>query len=108
MGIPQFYAPRPVKTGRPFNTQLDEIRENSEVTAVLARASEFDFDTARLQDSALQAIRLGQNSFKNRFRMIFDDSDTAYKIQRNTGTNASPTWTTDFTIDSSGNVTGAG
>lgn len=100
---PEFYAPWPLKN-RNFSTQLNEIRKSTETMAVLARASGFDLDPNQLRDSSLQAWNVGDLDFHNRFRLFYDDSDGSFKIQRNTGTSANPTWVTDFSIDSSGNV----
>lgn len=102
---PPFYYPRPIKTGRPYSSQLDELRLNSEVGGILARAAGVSEDTP-FGSSALQAWELGEAGFHNKFRLIYDDLTGSFLIQRNSGTAGSPTWVDVFEIDSTGAVSG--
>lgn len=93
----EFYRPWPL-FGKKLSNQWGESRQNSEVLAALVQAAGLDLDTT-LGNSDLMSWELGQHNFHNRFRFIYDDSGTALKIQKNSGTEDVPIWVDALTID---------
>ena len=100
---PQFYAPWMKLGNKKVQHQLQEIRVDTVNLLPIVRATAFDDSALNWAlDHAVQAWEIGEKGFKNKFRVYWDKSATRYKIQRNAGTEGSPTWVDALSIDSSG------
>ena len=105
-----FYAPWPL-FGKKLSQQWGESRTNFSRLAPLVRGigldASGDFSTlSGAEKAAIQAYEVGEQDFHNKFRTHYDKTDVLYEIEFNSGTQAVPDWTTLWSLDSSGNVTG--
>ncbi|GAG35388.1 unnamed protein product, partial [marine sediment metagenome] len=107
-----WYSPWP-KKGVSYAKQLLNTRTNTEEARALVRRSLLDIDDTGENDyfavdKALRGLEYGRLEFKNKFRTYYDDDGTYQHltIQRNTGTEKSPTWVEVLKVDESvGTVT---
>jgi hypothetical protein len=88
----EFYRLTP-RFGKAINLQWEEFRTNSRNLHPLAVNDQLDVtDTSKLD--ALAGLAFGEQDFRNKFRVFYDNTADAFKIQVNQGTVASPTWRT--------------
>lgn len=113
---PEFYTPWP-KLGKRLNFQWGEIRHDIAVLKAVARAQVQDVETGDdfiNADRILAGLEFGEmvsntETFKNQFRLFYDKNNDKFCIQRNSGTEDSPTWVDYLCIDQdSGLVTVTG
>ncbi len=91
----EFYAAWPKLNTKPINKQWEEIRQDTSTMNVLARAMGVDLDLAGVRKNDILArLMQGEQGFFNRFSIYFDPADGSWKLQKNTGTQATPVWTT--------------
>lgn len=103
---PEFYATFP-SYGKKISFQWDELRKDLNVLNALAKAEYIEQDdTTDLARSRLSGLAFGQHSNSQEFRWFFDKADNLLKLQRNTGTEASPIWVTISSFNGSGGAIG--
>ncbi len=100
-----FYNPLPV-FGVPLSQQWEKFRTNSDVSAVIARASWIDENVNNRTEHDLSGLSIGELDFRHRYRIFYDKVANEFLIQWNSGNEASPIWTTRATIrDTDGRLT---
>lgn len=87
--------------------QLRKVQVSTKLLRVLSDASTVDTNGDKLQDRLL-GVSLGDLNQRHKWRVLYDNSNDRFLVQRNTGTDASKVWSERFRIDASGNVTTTG
>ena len=108
---PQWYAPWP-SFGKALSQQWGAIRHDTSYMAPIVRGAGLDasgdFTTLDgVEKTAVQAWKLGEDGFHNRFRMHYNKDDDLFEIQANVlpGTTQIPNWYTAWAVGSDGQVT---
>jgi hypothetical protein len=100
----QFYRIWP-RFGKQINFQWGEIRQDTRELHPLAINEQIDI-TDNNQLPALAGMAYGEQSFRNRFRHVYDEVNDNFLLQVNRGTVTSPSWFTYITVDeSTGKIT---
>lgn len=87
--------------------QIKKTQLAAELLRVLSDASTVDTNGDKLQDRLL-GLSLGDLTQRHKWRVLYDNVNDRFLVQRNTGTDASKVWVERFRIDASGNVTTTG
>ena len=101
-----FYSTFP-SFGKNLAFQWEELRQDLQLLNPLVRATEYDNQSSKpLQDSAVTASEYGEFDFHNKYRIRWVKSSGQLEVQKNTGTEAAPTWAvhTTFGEDVDGNL----
>lgn len=94
-----FYAPWPVLNKR-LSFQWGNLRENHrETDPLLKNTFTDDPGTNEFREYAHAGQAQGSSSFRNRFRYIYLESDSKWRLQLNEGTVESPSWVDVLTAD---------
>jgi hypothetical protein len=102
----RFYSPWPVQ-GAKLSKQWDNLRVNHEETKAVVRGSLLDVNTDNDyfdQERALRGHEYGQNDASKKFRWVYSATDGKFRMQRNDGTQATPSWTDLLVADTSGTL----
>jgi len=90
-----FYGIWPVLDGKPLNLQWGEIRSNQAETKAVIRNSFQELETGVDELNALRA-HLGQAfgdlDFRNKWRLMYDQTTKEFCLQSNQGTVDTPVW----------------
>lgn len=84
-----FYSPWP-DLGTNLSEQWDKLRVNHEETKALVRNSVQEVDG---NTHVLRGLEQGDISFRNKFRIFYDKTNSSWKLQVNDGTVTVPVWT---------------
>jgi hypothetical protein len=89
-----FYEVWPV-LGKQINFQWGNVRQNTSEDKATVRASVLEVQDNRDILNARKAVsgrEIGELDFQKRWRTFYDKDEDRWKLQRNSGTQAAPTW----------------
>ena len=105
VSILDFYNPLPI-FGVPLSQQWEKFRTNSDAIAPIVRGAYVDTNANNRTEHDLTGLAFGELDFRNRYRIYYDKSANEFLVQYNTGSEATPTWTTRATFrDTDGRLT---
>lgn len=87
--------------------QLIKLQSIGKLVRALSDASTVDTNGDKLQDRLL-GVSLGDLNQRHKYRILYDNLNDRFLVQRNSGTDAAKVWVELLRIDSSGNVTTTG
>lgn len=87
--------------------QLIKLQSIGKLVRALSDASTVDTNGDKLQDRLL-GLSLGDLNQRHKWRVLYDNLNDLFLVQRNTGTDAAKVWSERFRIDATGNVTTTG
>jgi len=94
--------------GKTMDLQYGNVRRNmAEIWKMVTRSIQDIQGVDPLSDArALAGFEFGEQGFENHYRIFYDAVNSAFKIQVNTNTEASPTWVDHFSVrQSDGQIT---
>lgn len=87
--------------------QLIKLQSIGKLVRALSDASTVDTNGDKLQDRLL-GLSLGDLTQRHKYRVLYDNLNDRFLVQRNSGTDASKVWVELLRIDASGNATTTG
>ncbi len=87
--------------------QIIKLQSIGKLVRALSDASTVDTNGDKLQDRLL-GLSLGDLNQRHKWRVLYDNLNDLFLVQRNTGTDAAKVWSERFRIDATGNVTTTG
>ncbi len=87
--------------------QIIKTQSISKLVRALSDASTVDTNGDKLQDRLL-GLSLGDLTQRHKYRVIYDNLNDRFLVQRNSGTDASKVWVELLRLDASGNLTVVG
>lgn len=93
-----FYAPWP-RFGEHLSKQWGLIRANIQTLSPIGNAVILETDDGTTENSALAGFEFGSQTFPNQFRIVWNETQSQFRLDSNQGTTDSPSWTTIQSID---------
>lgn len=87
--------------------QILKLQSIGKLVRALSDASTVDTNGDKLQDRLL-GLSLGDLTQRHKYRVLYDNLNDRFLVQRNSGTDASKVWVELLRLDASGNLTPAG
>lgn len=87
--------------------QIIKLQSIGKLVRTLSDASTVDTNGDKLQDRLL-GLSLGDLNQRHKYRVLYDNANDRFLVQRNSGTDASKVWVELLRIDSNGNLTTTG
>ena len=86
------------------SAQIQKLQRTAKLTRALSDAATVETNGDTLQDKLL-GLSFGNDTLRRTFRTYYDQTTNKFRIQHNTGTDASPNWFSVQKIDPDGDTT---